>query len=168
MSPASSFTAGLRCPDDGHLLEAHQGTPVPFASCRHCDGLWFTRDAIDKGEKPVLPPASRQRRTTVSLTTNRACPKCSVKLDPETVDDVVIDVCPSCGGVWLDAGEFQAARRRSVRLRLERDVPSVRQSSSRLARRIGEIIDAIGENLTEEELKEFDPRELIPPKRRDH
>lgn len=34
------------------------------------------------------------------------CPKCGQKLSSEQCDSVEIDVCPSCKGVWLDAGEL--------------------------------------------------------------
>ena len=34
------------------------------------------------------------------------CPKCGQKLSPEKCGSVEIDVCPSCKGVWLDAGEL--------------------------------------------------------------
>ena len=34
------------------------------------------------------------------------CPKCGQELATETCDAVEIDVCPSCKGVWLDAGEL--------------------------------------------------------------
>jgi uncharacterized protein len=34
------------------------------------------------------------------------CPKCGQELATESCDSVEIDVCPSCKGVWLDAGEL--------------------------------------------------------------
>jgi hypothetical protein len=34
------------------------------------------------------------------------CPKCGQELAREICDSVEIDVCPSCKGVWLDAGEL--------------------------------------------------------------
>ena len=34
------------------------------------------------------------------------CPKCGQKLSTEECGSVEIDVCPSCKGVWLDAGEL--------------------------------------------------------------
>ena len=34
------------------------------------------------------------------------CPKCGQKLSTEKCGLVEIDVCPSCKGVWLDAGEL--------------------------------------------------------------
>ena len=34
------------------------------------------------------------------------CPKCGQELSTERCGSVEIDVCPSCRGVWLDAGEL--------------------------------------------------------------
>lgn len=34
------------------------------------------------------------------------CPKCGQELAAEECGDVEIDVCPSCKGLWLDAGEL--------------------------------------------------------------
>lgn len=38
---------------------------------------------------------------------NRVCVKCSSVLDKSVVGDVEVDLCPSCGGLWLDAGELE-------------------------------------------------------------
>jgi len=35
------------------------------------------------------------------------CPKCEGTLDELTFDDVRIDRCNKCNGVWLDAGEME-------------------------------------------------------------
>jgi len=35
------------------------------------------------------------------------CPYCSSGLESFTVDKTAIDICPDCGGAWLDAGELQ-------------------------------------------------------------
>ena len=35
------------------------------------------------------------------------CPKCEGKLVTGNFENVQIDVCDTCGGVWLDAGELQ-------------------------------------------------------------
>jgi Zn-finger nucleic acid-binding protein len=37
-----------------------------------------------------------------------ACVKCKTKLDKSIVYDVEVDVCPRCGGMWLDQGEITA------------------------------------------------------------
>lgn len=166
MTPSSSFSNDLRCPDDGHLLQTNEHSPVPFASCRHCDGLWFTHDAIEKGGKPTLPPAARSALPNPAPTPKRACPHCSERLNAETVNDHVIDICPSCGGVWLDPGEYTAARLRNVKMRFERELPSLRPASSPLGLLMDRIFQLLDENfILEEEPKEFEPRGLIPRKR---
>ena len=35
------------------------------------------------------------------------CPRCDGVLHEETFDNVVIDRCDKCNGVWLDAGELE-------------------------------------------------------------
>jgi len=35
------------------------------------------------------------------------CCKCGEKMKELTLDDVVIDQCPACGGIHLDAGELE-------------------------------------------------------------
>lgn len=34
------------------------------------------------------------------------CPRCPGKLHAENYNDVQIDRCDNCGGVWIDAGEL--------------------------------------------------------------
>jgi acetyl-CoA carboxylase beta subunit len=34
------------------------------------------------------------------------CPKCEGTLYESTLEDIKIDVCENCSGVWLDAGEL--------------------------------------------------------------
>lgn len=38
--------------------------------------------------------------------TDLQCPKCEGKLVETDFENIVIDVCDSCSGVWLDAGEM--------------------------------------------------------------
>ena len=35
------------------------------------------------------------------------CPDCEMAMEVSHFEDVMIDVCPSCRGVWLDRGELQ-------------------------------------------------------------
>jgi Zn-finger nucleic acid-binding protein len=35
------------------------------------------------------------------------CPKCQVTMREREKGDVIIDICPQCRGVWLDAGELE-------------------------------------------------------------
>ncbi len=35
------------------------------------------------------------------------CLKCTSVLDRTMIDDVEVDLCPACGGLWLDPGEIE-------------------------------------------------------------
>ncbi len=37
----------------------------------------------------------------------RTCIKCGHEMLPEMVQEVEVDVCPNCGGLWLDAEEIR-------------------------------------------------------------
>src|ERR671911_404647 len=40
------------------------------------------------------------------------CPRCDGALNESKVEDVTIDVCDKCGGVWLDSGELEQLTKR--------------------------------------------------------
>lgn len=62
----------------------------------------------------------------------RDCPDCSTRMQPfwlpskEEGDELELDRCNDCGGVWFDAGELAVATRRSVtpgKARTDRQCP---------------------------------------------
>ena len=40
------------------------------------------------------------------------CPRCDGALKESSFDEVQIDTCDKCGGVWLDAGELEQVLKR--------------------------------------------------------
>jgi len=168
----SSFTMDLRCPDDGHLLRGNDQRPVPFATCRYCDGLWFSRDAINSRARAELPERGGPSRKRPAVNGSRKCPQCAAILTPETIEDVVIDVCPECEGVWLDRRKYKAARRRSVRMRLAKEAPSLLPRTSKVGLFFERVVDIIGTYIVamnapmdEEPLLRLSLRQKPPPLR---
>jgi Zn-finger nucleic acid-binding protein len=45
----------------------------------------------------------------MSEATNLCCVKCSSILDKATFEGLEVDLCPKCGGLWLDRGEITRA-----------------------------------------------------------
>lgn len=43
-----------------------------------------------------------------------ACLKCTSVLDKARIEDVEVDHCPACGGLWLDHGEIERISRKMV------------------------------------------------------
>jgi Zn-finger nucleic acid-binding protein len=48
------------------------------------------------------------------------CPKCTVPLELKLRDDIEIDICPRCNGLWLDRSEFDVLTAESTVYREER------------------------------------------------
>lgn len=62
------------------------------------------------------PPMAHVRSMT--------CPRCRTMLAPEGRDQIVIDVCGRCGGMWLDAGELDRLPREGSPSSDQRDAKS--------------------------------------------
>ena len=45
-------------------------------------------------------------------TSSMKCPRCDGSLQESKFEEVLIDTCDKCGGVWLDSGELQQLTQR--------------------------------------------------------
>lgn len=67
------------------------------------------KEAIEKlREKMKVADAAKAAGTS---TMN--CPRCDGKLKESKFEEVTIDTCEKCGGVWLDSGELEQLTKRS-------------------------------------------------------
>mgnify|MGYP006206483035 CR=1 FL=1 len=57
----------------------------------------------------------------------RQCIKCHQGLEPRVILDVEVDICPGCGGLWLDDGEVRQLAGDRVEQEAGRDSPRRRQ-----------------------------------------
>ena len=81
--------------------------------CPKCEGLW-----LDKGE---LGKLLKDKKLTDYLTkdigtqskSKLVCPRCGGLMDLESAEDVEVDVCLTCNGVWLDKGELEELKTKS-------------------------------------------------------
>jgi hypothetical protein len=65
------------------------------------------KEAIEKMREKMRIAAEAKSAATSSL----QCPRCDGKLKTTTFENVAIDVCEKCGGVWLDSGELELLTR---------------------------------------------------------
>jgi Zn-finger nucleic acid-binding protein len=70
--------------------------------------------------KSALCPFCGARLGDVVISGNPLCPRCKVALEVKRNDDVEIDVCPECNGLWIDRGEFQVLTAQSTVYREEK------------------------------------------------
>ena len=89
------------------------GPNIIIDVCPKCHGIW-----LDKGE---LQKILKDRKLADYLTKHigtkskspMVCPRCGMTMDLEKAEDVEVDVCLSCGGVWLDAGELETLKQKT-------------------------------------------------------
>lgn len=50
----------------------------------------------------------KQFKGELQAAATMTCPRCGAELRERVEHGVRVDECPSCGGLWLDKGEFEA------------------------------------------------------------
>ena len=61
------------------------------------------RESLEKLREAIKEEAAQQGSEPATM----PCPRCTGKLHSQMYDEVNIDRCDTCGGVWLDAGELE-------------------------------------------------------------
>lgn len=106
------------CPACKNKLEPKTECGIEVDVCINaCGGIWFDDQELNKLDKgqcdlttETLFAGRNQNNTIIDHSKERNCPKCSsVKLNRHFFYEdkkLEIDTCPSCKGIWLDAGEL--------------------------------------------------------------
>ena len=113
----------MQCPACNHeLIPMEAGGVVVDACVGGCGGVWFDNFELRKFDEPhesegeALLHVERDPDVVVDHTARRGCPSCSgvvmMRHPFSPQDNVEIDECPQCGGIWLDAGELADIRNR--------------------------------------------------------
>jgi Zn-finger nucleic acid-binding protein len=74
--------------------------------CPHCGGKFNISSA-------VCPHCGGERPSPLAEKRKPICPRCHVDLEHYAYRDRDLDMCPQCGGVWLDRGELRDLTRES-------------------------------------------------------
>lgn len=111
----------MQCPAcDRELTEVPFGSVLVDLCADGCGGTWFDHFELSKVDEhhevpgAAAPHSAHNQRVTLQENRKRRCPRCSNQFmrrrpySPKLRVD--IDECPSCGGIWLDAGELERIR----------------------------------------------------------
>ena len=164
-SKPSSFAANLRCPDDGTVLRVTTVDVGMFGVCRRCDGIWMARRLLEDLHPVTLPVETRLARHVRHKAQPRHCSACATAMRVEKVDSVTLDVCPKCGGVWMDPGEHHFARKFGARSRRDKTAPPGLRPKTGAGRLLSDLVDVIAEALAVAYRVPEEP-EVIPRVRR--
>lgn len=89
------------------------GPDITIDECPKCHGIY-----LDSGElKKLIKDKKLSDYLTKDIGTQSkselVCPRCGGLMDIEKADDIEVDVCLSCHGVWLDVGELKDLKDKS-------------------------------------------------------
>jgi len=69
-------------------------------------GRALENEYFRRKEQELLDKMKQKLADDASQPTEMTCPRCVGKLVETDYENVKIDVCDTCSGVWLDAGEL--------------------------------------------------------------
>ena len=123
-APWLAESSGGRCPrcDDAYLEHTYLGA-VAVDRCPACMGHWFRRgDLAELLKSPTLSYVASHfggmGLPAVRVTAPPECPRCAIGLKrarPAQLNQAAVDVCPRCGGTWLDGVELQRVLAKQAR-----------------------------------------------------
>ncbi|MFC2061832.1 zf-TFIIB domain-containing protein [Elusimicrobiota bacterium] len=101
----------MECPACKVNLKNHILEGKIYHKCPGCEGFWFDKNELAqlKQERDWFKIDSKHNDVSASITeSNLSCPRDkealqAIEYGHET--DILINVCPKCEGLWLDAGE---------------------------------------------------------------
>lgn len=114
----------MRCPrDDTALTQQNYEAEVLVDSCPACRGIWLDKGELERIEETRERKYSGEQLGGIQIAARAyemarqkaqpgiTCPNCSTALDAREYaycSQIVMDQCPKCRGIWLDAGEVAA------------------------------------------------------------
>ena len=115
-------TDPLRCPRSSTPLRPLRIGGVSTDICEDCGGIWLDRLELARFEDPssafgdaLVAHLSQFPPALVDHSVRLQCPHhpdvVMLRRRFSTAIPVEIDVCPHCGGVWLDSDELAQIRR---------------------------------------------------------
>ena len=105
----------MNCPKCENIMEPVEfGTDISVMRCTGCQGIFSNTETLQKMRDQwladtVLDTGSAAEGAKHNVLEDIPCPSCNTIMHRvEDMDQVhvILDVCPSCDGVFLDAGEL--------------------------------------------------------------
>ncbi|HUR68652.1 MAG TPA: zf-TFIIB domain-containing protein [Candidatus Thermoplasmatota archaeon] len=117
----------LECPHDGKAMAKVVVETVVIDRCETCGGTWFDAKELRRvAHDRELEALATRIPIGKAHASSFACPRCGGSCIEGHVDEVQVDTCVACHGVWLDRGELLEAQRQLKADRLVRASPGLR------------------------------------------
>ena len=108
----------MNCPKCNSDMAPFNAEGIEMDLCDQCMGCWFDAGELAFYTETTEDVPDIAEAITVGSESGHSCPRC-----PETrlveaqfirTEDLLVDICPSCHGVFLDGGELAKVEALSV------------------------------------------------------
>ncbi|MBL4846898.1 MAG: zf-TFIIB domain-containing protein [Planctomycetes bacterium] len=137
LDPASGTETAFKCLRCGDGLRelTYPKTGVALDVCPGCTGVWLDKGEFEDLKEQVRDlveteePNLAERAVEILDDLDRgasqrmACPRCSGRIEEGRASGVRAEVCASCEGTWLDAGDLMLALGVSRKIKLKDGEP---------------------------------------------
>lgn len=89
------------------------GPNIIIDVCPKCKGIWLDKGELGKLLKDKKLANYLTKHIGTKSRSPMVCPRCGMTMDIESADNIDVDVCLTCGGVWLDQGELDKLKFKS-------------------------------------------------------
>ncbi len=108
MTKSNPRSEKIECPRCWKQMDQVKKDRVEIDVCPECKGIWLdTRELLKLTDEKALHEFLT-RYAELEGDSELVCPRCGGLMNAETAKGVEVDVCTTCKGVWLDAGELEA------------------------------------------------------------
>ena len=90
------------------------GPNIEVDVCPKCSGTWFDPGELSRAIGKKLGDYLTKRIGT-KTESQLVCPRCGGLMDLEYAEEVEVDSCIECGGAWLDPGELEKLKEKSIK-----------------------------------------------------
>ncbi|MEZ7891228.1 MAG: M48 family metalloprotease [Candidatus Wallbacteria bacterium] len=91
------------------LVNTYTPKGIVVDYCPTCQGIWFDKGELNYYSKSPAEFAKKLKNGLLSPhNSEKCCPRCNVNMNEGGLikDELLIDQCPDCEGIWLDAREL--------------------------------------------------------------
>ena len=98
----------MKCPNCIEKMEDSNAGGLPTSECFYCEGVWIPSNTLVEiaiKETPKLDLRELFHKENKTCSNNRLCPECYNQLHKIEIQDIEIDLCFECTGIFFDKGE---------------------------------------------------------------
>jgi Zn-finger nucleic acid-binding protein len=101
----------IKCPKCEVFMRQEEievsGPNIVIDHCQLCGSYWFDKGELNKYLKDRIPDKLLKKASGLGSWGKTECPRCKGVISIKFINDLEVDHCEHCGGLWLDHGELK-------------------------------------------------------------